>query len=116
MVTVTNAYWRTNEKGTYVSLELQGDLIMIQSQKTGRHYATARKCCVYSTFDKRIADTLIGTKMPGTIERVPCEPYDFTIVQTGEVIKLAHTYGYCPHEGAVPTYVSAPTQGEEVVQ
>ena len=113
MVRVTNAYQRTNEKGSYVSLELLGDIIMIQSQKTGRFYAHARKCCVFSTFDKRTADSLIGSQMPGTIERVPCDPYDFTIKETGEVIKLAHTYGYCPHEGAIPTYVSTPAKVEE---
>ncbi|MFZ4672434.1 MAG: hypothetical protein ACOYLT_10515 [Flavobacterium sp.] len=114
MVRVIGANLRTNEKGAYVSLELQGDIIMIQSQKTGRFYATARKCCVYSTFDKRTADSLIGSQMPGTIERVPCDPYDFTIIQTGEVIKLSHTYGYCPHEGAIPSYVTTATQGEVV--
>lgn len=113
MVRVINAVERTNEKGSYVSLQLQGDIEMVQSQKSGRFYATAKRCYVFSTFDKRTAESLIGSQMPGSIERIPCESYQYTIIESGEVIKLAHTYGYSPYEGAIPTFVSDPTPQEE---
>lgn len=113
MVRVIGVQVRKNEKGTYVSLQLQGDIVMVQSQNTGRFYATAKKCSVFSTFDEHCAKSLIGSTIPGSIVRVECEVYDYTIPDTGEVIRLAHTYGYVPHEGATPTYI--PTQQQEGV-
>jgi len=106
MVRVIGAQLRQNEKGEYVSLQLQGDVVMIQSQNTGRFYATAQKCWVYSTFSKNDIQHLIGTTMPGNIVRVSCDPYDYTIQETGEVVKLAHTYGYVPFENATPTFLT----------
>lgn len=100
MVKIINAHLREGENGkNYVSLELQGDLTMVQSSNTGRFYATAKKCFLFSTFSEKEAKELIGSKIPGSIERVESDPYDFTIPQTGEVIKLAHTYTYSPIEG-----------------
>jgi len=96
MVKVINAHSRENEKGKYVSLELQGDIVMVQSQNTGRFYATAKRCFVYSTFDIETAKSLVGQQIGGTIQRVECEPYDYTIQESGEVIKLSHSYTYLP--------------------
>ena len=36
--------------------------------------------------------------MAGTIERVQCDPYDYTVPETGEVVALAHSYEYVPEE------------------
>lgn len=113
MVRVINVAVRKNEKGEYVSLQLQGDIVMVQSQNTGRFYATAKKCWVYSTFSEGAAKSLIDSTIPGSIVRVACDPYDYTIEETGEVVRLAHTYGYVPHEGATPTYI--PTQQQQGV-
>ena len=97
MVTVTNYHVRQRKDGKeFVSLTLQGDMEMVQSQETGKFYATARKCSITSTFDEQTAKNLIGTMMPGIIKRVESDPYDFTIQDTGEVIKLAHSYEYAP--------------------
>ena len=104
MVRVINAHLREGEKGNYVSLELQGDIVMIQSQNTGRFYATAKRCFVYSTFDLPTAQSLVGQQRQGTIDRIQCDAYDYTIKETGEVIKLAHRYGYVPFTGATPQY------------
>jgi hypothetical protein len=101
MVRVINVHLREGEKGSYVSLELQGDITLVQSQNTGRFYATAKRCFIYSTFDEATAKSLIGTQIPGTIQRVDCEPYEFTVPETGEVIQLAHSYQYVPEEGKV---------------
>lgn len=103
MVTVIGYNIRTqkdNEQNTYISLELEGDIEMVQSQTTGRHYATVRRCAISSTFDQLTAERMVGKQMPGSIERVPCEPYDFTIEATGEVIKVGYRWGYVP-EGAM---------------
>jgi hypothetical protein len=80
----------------FVVLQLLGDLEMVQSLDTGKFYATARKASVTSTFSEETAKGLIGTKMPGVIKRVESDPYDYTVAETGEIIKLAHKYEYQP--------------------
>ena len=80
----------------FIALELQGDIEMVQSLETGAFYATARKASVTSTFSEETAKGLIGTKMPGIIKRMESEPYDYTVAETGEIIKLAHKYVYEP--------------------
>ena len=101
MVTVKNYHLREGDKGKYVSLELMGDIEMVQSTNTGRFYATARRCFMFSTFDEQTARMMVGKQMPGNIVRVPCDPYDYTIPETAEVIQLGYRYDYTPEEAKV---------------
>ena len=99
MVTVVGFNLRTQKEGEkkqYITLEIEGDIEMIQSQNTGRHYATVRRCVVSSTFDPLTAERMVGKQMAGTIERVPCESYDFTVPESGEVIQLGYRWDYVP--------------------
>ncbi len=80
----------------FVSLKLQGAPEFVQSQQTGKMYLTAKNCSIASTFDEATAVSLIGQELPGTVERVPSEPYQYTIEATGEVITLNHRYEYRP--------------------
>lgn len=90
-----------NEGKPFVSLKLQGGVEAVQSQKTGRMYLTAKSCYIASTFDQATAESLMGTTLPGVIERVPSEAYDYTIKDTGEVITLVHRYEYFPEPSVV---------------
>jgi hypothetical protein len=54
---------------------------------------------VPSTFDENLAKTMIGEKIPGSVQRKPCEPYDFVIKDTGEILHLDYRWAYVP-EGA----------------
>ena len=101
MVTVKNYHLREGDKGKYVSLELSGDIELVQSQNSGRFYATARRCFIFSTFDEPTAKMMVGKQMPGSIVRSDCDPYDYALPETGEVIKLAYRYEYTPVEGKV---------------
>jgi hypothetical protein len=104
MVTITNYVVRENSEGkSFVSLELQGEVEMIQSATTGRFYATARRCSMPSTFTEEVAKTLVGKQIRGRIDRVQCEPYEYTVKETGEVIILMHTYAYTPEEKIEPS-------------
>jgi hypothetical protein len=97
MITIIGYALRQSKEGkSFVALHLQGDMEMVQSQETGKFYATAKKCFITSTFDEPTAQTLIGQKMPGSIERVQCNPYEYTVPETGESIMLAHSYQYVP--------------------
>lgn len=97
MVQVTNFHEvETKEGKTFISLELTGGLELIQSQSTGKFYATVRKCRVPSTFDANIAKMMVGTQMDGDIVRIETDPYEFLNKRTGELMTLQHSYAYRP--------------------
>ncbi|MBZ5857769.1 hypothetical protein [Flavihumibacter profundi] len=99
MVTISNYFVRqSNEGKSFIALELSGDVEMIQSTETGRFYATAKRCTISSTFSEEIAKSLIGRQMPGRIDRVEAESYEYTVKETGEILILSHTYVYVPDE------------------
>jgi hypothetical protein len=97
MVQVTNFFEVEKQDGsTFISLELTGGLEIIQSQNTGKMYATVRKCRIPSTFDANIAKTMVGTQLDGDVVRVETEPYEFLNKRTGELMMLQHSYAYRP--------------------
>jgi hypothetical protein len=97
MVTVIGYNSRKNKSGeNFITLELTGSLEIVQSQNTGKMYATVKKCSIPSTFDEQIAKMMIGSKIDGEIVRVPCDPYDYIVKSTGEQITLAYSYAYQP--------------------
>lgn len=95
MVTVVNYAIRKNaDNEQFIALILQGELELIKSKKTGKYYATSRTTSIVSTFDEAIAKQMIGKTLPGTIAKSPCEPYEYTIPETGEIIQLNYRYSY----------------------
>jgi hypothetical protein len=113
MVTIVGYRERQNLAGIkFYSLVLQGGLEMVKSKQTGRYYATAKRTSVTSTFIEEYCKELVGQKLPGSIQRMPCEPYEFTIPETGEIIKLDYRWIYLKEGETVDSVV----QEEEVVQ
>ena len=97
MVRIVNYKERQVEGGSiFFVLELQGDVEMVKSQETNQFYATARRTFITSTFDEETCKALIGTSMPGKIEKQDCEGYHYTVKETGEVVVLTHRYVYMP--------------------
>ena len=72
MVMVTNTLEKINSKTQipFVLLELSGGLELVQSQSSGKFYATMRRCRVPSTFNLDVAKMLIGTTLPGVNHRL----------------------------------------------
>lgn len=100
MVTIVDFALRTNREGEdFYALILQGGIEMVKSKETERYYATSKKCSIPSTFDELTCQALIGEKIPRTIHRQECEPYEMTFKETGEVVELSHRWIYLP-EGA----------------
>jgi len=98
MVRIINCHLREGERGSFVSLEVQGDPELVMSQNSGRWYITAKRAFLSTTFDFEIAQRMVGTQFRGSIIRVQTDPYDFTIPDSGEVIQLSHRYDYSPEE------------------
>jgi len=106
MVRVIGFSQRLNDKGEpFNVLHLQGDIEIVQSSESGKHYATARETSIPSTFDEVVCQDLIGKKLKGTIERVPCDEYAYEIEETGETIMLEHTWEYNPEPSNVEEHV-----------
>jgi hypothetical protein len=101
MVRIINYKKRETEDGKeFFVLELQGGIEMVKSKETGKLYVTARKASISSTFDELTCQALIGTELPGKVEKVECEAYDYTIKDTGEIIVLTHRFDYVEEEKA----------------
>ncbi|WP_458628277.1 hypothetical protein [Winogradskyella sp. PC D3.3] len=97
MVRIINYKERQREDlTTFFVLELQGGVAMVKSQVTNQFYATAQKTFISSTFDEETCKALIGTSMPGKIEKETCEPYQYTVRETGEMLILNHRYVFIP--------------------
>jgi len=104
MVRIVNYQKRTTEEGkVFFTLELQGGVEIVKSQETGKSYMTARKASMSCTFDELTCQSLIGTELPGSVKKVQCEEYSYTIKDTGEIITLSHRFEYVDAEAAVST-------------
>ncbi len=113
MVTVVEcAIRKTKDDREFVALILQGGLCLVQSKQTNNFYATVKRCSVPSTFDIETAKGMIGEKIPGSIVKTSCEPYDFVNKETGEILHLDYRWAYVP-QGA--TIEEAVFEGEPEV-
>ncbi|MDQ7917205.1 hypothetical protein RBU60_06430 [Mesonia sp. MT50] len=97
MVRITNyKELKRDDDTSFYLLELQGSIEMIKSKSTNQFYATVKKAWVSSTFEEETCKSLIGTEMPGEIEKQEVEPYAYLIKETGEEILLHHRWVYVP--------------------
>ena len=102
MVQIVDYKTHQKEDGEkFFALVVQGGLEAVKSKETGRMYFTAKSARVPCTFNEDMCISLISTKLPGSIKRVQTDPYQFTIQETGEVIKRSHRYEYISEEESV---------------
>ena len=102
MVKITGIKKCKNAEGEdFICFILHGEIDLVQSKETGRWYATAAKTSISCTFDEQIALGMVGKELPGTIEKVETEAYDYTVPETGEVIKLHHHWAFNPENKTV---------------
>jgi hypothetical protein len=110
MVKIVNYTERLSEDDkAFFVLELQGGIELVKSQTSNNFYATARKASITSTFNEGVCKALVGTELPGKIEKQDCEPYEYVIEDTGEVIELSHRYQYVPEDVADEEVMSSST-------
>jgi hypothetical protein len=106
MVTIIGYSQRLNKEGKpFIALQIQGDITLVQSKETGHWYATAKRASMTSTFDEQTAQSLVGKTIPGKIERVQCEDYEYVVPETGEAIVLSHRYEFVPESEPTPMRV-----------
>ncbi len=94
MVHVSEYAIRKNSAGeSFCVLVVTGNLEPVKSKKTNKFYLTVRKASIPATFPENVAKSMIGQTLPGTINKVPCEPYTF-ITDAGEEVELDFSYEY----------------------
>ena len=99
MVTVVDYKERERKNGDmFYVLEVQQGVEIIKSRITGKPYFTARKVTVPCTFGEQMCISLIGKEYPGRIEKEECDPYEYEIEATGEMITLSHHNVYVDDE------------------
>lgn len=98
MVRIINYKKRQAEDKEFFVLEVSGGIEMVLSKATNQFYATAKKATLTSTFDEETCKALIGSEFPGSVVKQICEPYEYIVKETGEVITLNHRYVYTPEE------------------
>ena len=114
MVRITNYQRRLTEQGKeFFTLELQGGIEIVKSQETGKSYMTARKASMSCTFDELTCQSLIGTELPGAVQKVNCEEYSYIIKETGQTVTLSHRFEYTDTEESVVTKDVGKTTLEE---
>ncbi len=100
-VKITDYKLRTGLEGkSFFTLTLQGGVEIVRSSY-GKSYVTIRKASLPTTFDEATCQSLIGLELPGSIEKVECEAYNYTIQQTGEVVLLTHRFEYMEEEETI---------------
>jgi hypothetical protein len=95
MVTIVGLEKRKAADGKEFNVRnLQGGVVVAISKATGKPYLTARKSSIPCTFDEVLAKALIGQSLPGVIERIEVDEYEFLVPGTKKKITLNHSYRY----------------------
>lgn len=89
MVKVVDYLERENGKGdSFFVLVVQGGVEAVKSVVTGKLYFTTKTATVPATFEKETCKELIGTEFPGSIQKEQCEPFEYDVEETGEIITI----------------------------
>jgi hypothetical protein len=97
MIKIVDYKTRESDEGKpFIALIVESGVEMVKSENTGKFYATKRRASFPSTFNEEETKALIGAEISGTIQKVQCQPYEYTSSLTEEIIMLSHTYTYVP--------------------
>ena len=99
MVTITDYKPCISQEGKeFFALILQGEVTVAQSEN-GNFYMTANKASIPASFPEAMCQTLIGKQLSGSIQKVPCESFEYTN-QAGQTVTVNYRYQYSPKEDA----------------
>jgi hypothetical protein len=98
MVKIIDAQTRVNakSKAEYNVIVLMGDAQVMSSKSSGKFYLTTKRVVLPTTLDKNQAKELIGTTLPGVIEKVDCPEYEIKMPNSNKKVKITHTFQYSP--------------------
>jgi len=113
MVEIVDYQKRMNsEEVEFNVLIVQSGLVIVKSRESGNYYASSQQASLPCTFDEEGCKKLIGQEIPGSIQRVECEPYEMEVEGSEEVLTFDYRWVYLKegdtleeaiHEGEVLT-------------
>lgn len=83
-------------KGQYNVIVLLGDVEVLTSKSTGKPYLTAKKVTIPTTLNQEQANELVGSTLPGKIEKIDCAEYEIKMPNSNKKIKINHTFQFAP--------------------
>ena len=96
-VTIVDVKERQSQDGnSFMAFIVQNELVLVTS-KSGNVYVAAHRASIPCTLDFDTAKMMIGKELPGTIEKVECEPFE-QVNSDGEIVHFNHRYSYVPEE------------------
>jgi hypothetical protein len=94
MVKVTEVAKRKASDGREFNvLILSADKPELVKSASGNQYMVVRTASIPCSADESMAKHFIGLELPGSITKVPCEAYSYTL-QDGKQITLEHRFEY----------------------
>jgi proteasome assembly chaperone (PAC2) family protein len=100
MLKVIDAKTRVNSKTKeeYNVVVLQGNVEIQKSQSTGKYYLASKTIEIPTTLNQNEIKHLIGTSIPGKIEKVDCAEYLVPVPNSNKKLKINHTFAYSPSD------------------
>jgi hypothetical protein len=83
-------------KEQYNVIVLLGNVEILKSKSTGKPYLTAKKVTMPTTLTSQQAEELVGTNLPGAIEKVDCPEYEIKMPGSNKKVRISHTFQFAP--------------------
>ena len=98
MVKIIDALTRVNAKTKeeYQVVVLLGNVEILRSKSNSKPYLSAKRVTLPTTLNQEQAKELIGTTLPGDIEKVDCPEYEIKMPGSNKKVKINHTFQYAP--------------------
>jgi hypothetical protein len=98
MLKIIDTQTRVNAKTKeeYQVVVLLGNVEVLRSKSNSKPYLSAKKVTLPTTLNQQQAQELIGTSLPGEIEKVDCPEYEIKMPGTNKKVKINHTFQYAP--------------------
>lgn len=116
MVTITGYEPREKDGKIFFAITLQGEARMALSKETGNFYLTADRLSVTTALSEVMCQMLVGKQLPGSLQKVECEPYQYTNKETGKVLTLTSKTQYSPKEDCNVVRSANPTMQMHTAQ
>lgn len=99
MVNVVGFETRENAetKENYSVLILQDEPEILVSKSSGKPYVSAKRASIPCALGKNQAQALVGTELPGRIDRVSVTPFDVTL-PSAKKVKVSTAFQFIPPE------------------
>src|ERR1035437_2475090 len=98
MVKIIGTEMKVNPKTKeqYNVIVLLGKVEILKSKSTGKPYLMAKKVTIPTTLTSDQAEELVGTSLPGDIEKVDYPEYEIKMPGSNKKVRISHSFQVAP--------------------